>query len=159
MKLMKSIGLTLVITFTAVGLTLGQGATKSSCAKAATPAAKASDATPVTFEQAEANFHKVMSGTFHPVEDGNYEPIRARAAELATAANAWMKTPLSKVAETKNDKGEITSTLTLLAEKTEQLRLNISKGYQDDQIKTDLTEIHDIFHKIVERCQPGQEEK
>lgn len=121
---------------------------------------KAGDAasTVMTFEQAKQNFHKYMSSTFHPMEEGNYKPIREMSGELAAAANKWLKTPLGKAEMEKNSDNSITEILTQLTERTAQLDAKIKGGCDDTYIREELTAIHEIFHKLVEKCRPEQEE-
>jgi len=95
------------------------------------------------------NFHTIMSQTWHPIESGNFEPIRTRSAELAEAAAAWKKTAIPTEFKAVKD---IKKLLKELASETKELNKEIVKGISDEEIKKEMAELHDIFHKIVGLC-------
>lgn len=94
-------------------------------------------------------FHTVMSQTFHPMEEGNYKAIRERSGEMLTKALAWQKSTIP--ADFKNVK-DIKKNLAKLVEEAGELDKKIKANCTDADIKQKLTEMHDIFHKIVGLC-------
>ena len=91
-------------------------------------------------------FHKVMSQTFHPAEGGNLAPIKSKIAEMQAKAVAFQKSEIP--AELPN-KEEIKKNLDELVNGTKVLAKKIKKNASDEVIKTQLTALHDVFHKIV----------
>ena len=100
------------------------------------------------------DFHMVMAETFHPYKDSsNLEPAKARAGELAAAAEKWAAAELpSKV----NDEGTRAS-LEELKEQTSALVQVVSAG-DDKTIGDQLTKVHETFHSIQESWYGGGEE-
>lgn len=94
-------------------------------------------------------FHKVMSQTFHPAEEGNLAPIKSKIAEMQAKAVAFQKSEIP--AELPN-KEEIKKNLDELVNGTKVLAKEIKKNASDEVIKTQLTALHDVFHKIVGLC-------
>ena len=93
-------------------------------------------------------FHKVMSQTFHPVEEGNYEPIKTRIGEMVEKANALVSNPIP--AEFNNKK--VKKACVKLAKDSKKLQAKITAGATDEEIKTSLSALHDVFHTIVGLC-------
>lgn len=94
-------------------------------------------------------FHKVMSQTFHPAEEGNLAPIKSKITEMQAKAVAFQKSEIP--AELPN-KEEIKKNLDELVNGTKVLAKKIKKNASDEVIKTQLTALHDVFHKIVGLC-------
>lgn len=93
-------------------------------------------------------YHDVMSQTFHPAEEGKLAPIRKRAGELADKAKQWLDSKPPKVYDT----ADIKALLVKLNTESRALADGIAKGANDDQIKKDLTALHDRFHEIIGAC-------
>lgn len=94
------------------------------------------------------SFHEIMSQTFHPAEEGKLQPIRKLAGELAARSQQWLDSKPPKV----YDAPEIKAILVKLNIESKALADNIAKGATDDQIKKDLTALHDRFHEIMGAC-------
>jgi len=90
-----------------------------------------------------------MSQTFHPAEEGNLAPIKSKIAEMQAKAVAFQKSEIP--AELQN-KEEIKKNLDELVNGTKVLAKKIKKNASDEVIKTQLTALHDVFHKIVGLC-------
>lgn len=93
-------------------------------------------------------YHNVMSQTFHPAEEGKLEPIRKHAGELAEKAKQWLESKPPKV----YDSADIKALLVKLNAESKTLADAIAKGAKDEQIKKDLTALHDRFHEIIGAC-------
>ncbi len=93
-------------------------------------------------------YHNVMSQTFHPAEDGKLEPIRKRAGELAEKAKQWLESKPPKVYDT----ADIKALLVKLNAESKALADAIANGAKDEQLKKDLTALHDSFHEIIGAC-------
>lgn len=115
----------------------------------------ASSQTKVEWKERD-NFHQVMGQTFHPVEDGNFAPIRERSGEMVEKATAWQNSEIPKefagIASLKEN-------LTKLVAGSESLNAKIKANCTDEEIKTHLTLLHDIFHEIVGACKTTDEHK
>ena len=98
-------------------------------------------------------FHMVMSQTFHPSEDGDLKPIKERSTELANKATVLAK---SKIPAEFNNK-EIVEAANKLETDSKKLDELIKAKATDEVINKSLTNLHDTFHLIVERCQKGDE--
>lgn len=97
-------------------------------------------------------FHMVMAETFHPYKDSaNLEPVKARASELAAAAEKWASAPLPE----KVDNDEMKSKLGDLETETASL-MQIVSGGNDPAISDQLTKVHDLFHGIQEDWYGGE---
>ena len=93
-------------------------------------------------------FHKVMSQTFHPSEEGNLEPIKTRSAEMVAKADSLQK---SKIPSEFNKK-EVKDAVNKLAIDSKKLHeLILAKGTDKVIIKA-LSDLHDVFHRIVGLC-------
>jgi hypothetical protein len=93
-------------------------------------------------------FHKVMSETFHPAEEGKFEPIRQRSLEMVNAAIAWK----NSAAPEGFNKDAIKKQLKKLVKDSRELDRKIKKDISDADLKEELTELHDLFHEITEKC-------
>ncbi len=96
-------------------------------------------------------FHGVMGTTFHPVEEGNFEPIRKRSQELLDKAIAWQ----NSTAPEGYDQAAVKKTLKKLVKGAKEVHKLVQKNAAESEIKEELTELHDVFHEIMEKCQKG----
>ncbi len=98
-------------------------------------------------------FHGVMSQTFHPSEEGNLEPIKVRSAEMVAKADTLSKS----VIPAEFDKKEVREAVNKLAVDSKKLDELIKKKGSDEAITKALSELHDTFHLIVEKCSKTDE--
>lgn len=96
-------------------------------------------------------FHSVMAQTFHPSEEGNLQPIKERSGEMIEKAKALAA---SKVPDEFNKPEMLTAIKELIAG-SEKLDAMIKAKATDEEITKYLSGLHDIFHKIVGLCKPG----
>ncbi len=94
-------------------------------------------------------FHEVMSKTFHPAEEGKMEPIKSRSAEMLEKAIAWK----NSTAPAGYDKSAVTKNLRKLVKGAKKVNKLVQKTASDADLKEQLTELHTIFHEIVEKCE------
>jgi uncharacterized coiled-coil DUF342 family protein len=97
-------------------------------------------------------FHEVMSKTFHPAEEGKLEPIRSRSAEMVEKAIAWK----NSTAPEGYDKNAVKKNLGKLVKGAKELNKMVKKNASDKDLKEELSELHDVFHEIVEKCEKGE---
>lgn len=97
-------------------------------------------------------FHEVMSKTFHPAEEGKLEPIRSRSAEMVEKAIAWKNSS----APEGYDQNAVKKTLKKLVKGAKEVNKLVLKNAADSEIKEELTELHDVFHEIMEKCVKGE---
>lgn len=97
-------------------------------------------------------FHEVMSKTFHPAEEGKLEPIRSRSAEMLEKAVAWK----NSTAPEGYDKAAVEKTLKELVKGAKELNKMVKKNATDKELTEELTELHDVFHEIMDKCMPGK---
>lgn len=93
-------------------------------------------------------YHDVMSQTFHPAEEGKLEPIRKRSGELAEKAKQWLDSKPPKVYES----ADIKALLVKLNAESKALADAVARKASDEQLKKDLTGLHDRFHEIIGAC-------
>jgi uncharacterized coiled-coil DUF342 family protein len=94
-------------------------------------------------------FHEVMSKTFHPAEEGKLEPIRSRSAEMLEKAIAWK----NSTAPEGYDKTVVLENLKKLVKEAKEINKMVKKNASDKELKEELSELHDVFHEIVEKCE------
>ena len=94
-------------------------------------------------------FHEVMSKTFHPAEEGKLEPIRSRSSEMVDKAVAWK----NSTAPEGYDKSAVLKNLKKLVRGAKEINKMVKKNASDNELKEELSELHDVFHEIVEKCE------
>jgi hypothetical protein len=100
-------------------------------------------------------YHMVMAEAFHPFKDSaNLEPVKAQAAELVKAADAWVNAPLPE--KVNND--EVKAKLQSLKTDSEALAQLVVAGTAEE-IGASLTSLHDKFHELQEAWYGGGEHK
>ena len=97
-------------------------------------------------------FHEVMAKTFHPAEEGKLEPIRSRSAEMLEKAMAWK----NSTAPEGYDKTAVLKKLKELVKGAKEIDKMVKKNASDKELKEELTELHDVFHEIMEKCEDGE---
>jgi hypothetical protein len=94
-------------------------------------------------------FHKVMAQTFHPAEEGKMEPIKTRSQEMLDKAIAWK----NSTAPEGYDKKAVKKNLKDLVKGAKEIKKMVKKNASDKELKEELSELHDVFHKIMEKCE------
>ena len=96
-------------------------------------------------------FHMVMAESFHPYKDSsNLEPAKAKAVEMAAAADKWASAPLPE--KVNND--EVKAKLGQLKTETAAFAETV-KSADDQKIGESLTSLHDLFHELQETWYGG----
>jgi hypothetical protein len=124
---------------------------------------KETTATETTTDSTSANtdewkamddFHMIMAESFHPYKDSaNLAPAKAKATELATAAEQWLAAPLPEKVNNQNVKTKLEALKTKTAAFVET-----SKSTDDKVVGDALTELHDMFHELQEAWYAGRGE-
>ncbi len=94
-------------------------------------------------------FHEVMSKTFHPAEEGKLEPIRKRSQEMVDKAVSWQ----NSTAPEGYNQAAVKKSLKKLVKGAKEINKMVQKNAADDEIKKELSELHDVFHEIMEKCE------
>lgn len=94
------------------------------------------------------DFHKVMSETFHSAEDGNLEPIKKLSTVMSEKAVALSKSAIPS----EFNKKEVKAAIAELVKESKKLDSLVQKKAKDTEINEKLSQLHDIFHKIVGLC-------
>lgn len=94
-------------------------------------------------------FHEVMSKTFHPAEEGKLDPIRKRSQEMVDKAIAWQ----NSTAPEGYNQDAVKKTLKKLVKGAKKVNKMVQKNASDNELKEELTGLHDVFHEIMEKCQ------
>ncbi len=100
-------------------------------------------------------FHTVMSKTFHPSEEGNLQPVKDNAANLLANAKLWQA---SKIPAAFNQT-ETKKVLVNLVSKCDEIIIAVKSKKSDDDLKKLISEAHEIFHQIEEKCRKPETEK
>ncbi len=94
------------------------------------------------------SFHSVMGKTFHPAEEGNLKPLKDSANTLLQKAISWQSSTPPKGYDAK-----ITAPiLKQLTSKCTEIKKAVSAKKNDATLTKLITEAHDIFHEIMEKC-------
>lgn len=99
-------------------------------------------------------FHGVMSQTFHPSEEGDLAPIKKRSGEMTEKAMALANSKIPA----EFSKKDVLEAVKKLETDSKLLDELVKKNASDDVISKSLTDLHDTFHLIVERCNKNDEE-
>lgn len=94
------------------------------------------------------DFHVVMAATFHPAEEGKMEPIRTRSQEMVDKAVAWNDSE----APAGYNKQAVGATLKDLVKGAKEIDKMVKASATDKELVAKLTDLHEIFHKIMEKC-------
>ena len=100
-------------------------------------------------------FHSFMAATFHPAEEGKFAPLKQKADSLFEAARTWQRSAIPedfKAEETKE-------ALKKLVIKCAAVKKAVEAKSSDEVLKKLITEAHEIFHQIVEKCHGPDTEK
>jgi hypothetical protein len=101
------------------------------------------------------NFHKVMGKTFHSAEENNLQPLKDSATALVLKAKAWQQ---SKTPSGYNE--TVTKPiLKKLVAKCNQVQKAVAAKKDDKTLVKLITEAHDIFHEIMEKCRVDDKHK
>lgn len=94
------------------------------------------------------DFHDVMGSTFHPAEEDDLQPLKENSALLVERAKAWQNSTVPEGYD-----GELTKPiLKKLVKECEAIHKAVKAGKPDAQLKAMITEAHDTFHEIMEKC-------
>ena len=93
-------------------------------------------------------FHSFMAASFHPTEDGNFKPLRKNADSMVITAKLWLASAIPPDYKPKLTK----TTLEKLVKQCAEISKAVSDNMSDDKLKTMITNAHNTFHIIVEKC-------
>lgn len=96
------------------------------------------------------DYHELLSKTFHPAEDGNFDPIKNSSEELVVKAEALDLKTMPQELRT----SQLDETITILKKQTKTVNDLVQKKAPNAEILRAFQNLHDVFHRIVEICQP-----
>ena len=108
----------------------------------------------LTYAQPKGNwkemhdFHGVISKTFHPAEENDLGPLKENAGELLTLAKAWQQ---SKVPQG-YDQQVTAPILEKLVQQFVKIQAAVKAKKSDPDLKKMISDGHDIFHELMEKC-------
>ena len=139
-----------LILFVAIaGLALACGKKEGHEHGDASDSSDSSDSTSASADEWKAmdDFHVIMADTFHPFKDSsNLEPAKTHSEHLAMEAEKWAAAPLPEKVNNEETKAKLEQ----LKTDTRALADKVKAGGTDEEVGTQLTAIHDLFHKIQE---------
>ncbi len=98
------------------------------------------------------NFHGLMSSSFHPAEEGNLKPLKEKAESLLNAAKEWKASTIPAGYKPK----ETSETLAQLVKQLNEVNKAVKAKKDDASLTKMITEAHDIFHNVAEKCKTGE---
>jgi len=107
-------------------------------------------------EWAEAeSFHEIMALTYHPMRDeGKMEPVSENAEELLAKAKVWAAAEVPG----NLDADVVSSSLATLVSQSEKLVELVGASAGEEELKQQVNNIHDTFHKLHEMMEGEHEE-
>jgi hypothetical protein len=94
------------------------------------------------------DFHAVMSKSFHPAEENNFKPLKQHADSIVIVAKAWQ----ASIVPVGFNGAVPKPILEKLVKQTEIVQTAVKQNKSDAELKKLITEAHDIFHEIMEKC-------
>lgn len=108
--------------------------------------------TPAEWPERDA-FHEYMANTWHPADEGDFAPLKEMARDMAASADAWATADIPE----EYNKDGVAETLSKLSEEANALADKVEEGSaSDDELLTEIANLHDTFHTIVEKCHGGE---
>jgi len=95
-------------------------------------------------------YHEIISKSFHAAEKGNLDIIKTNSENLV--ANAELMVVENMPEEYRKPK--TIETLVELKRKTKVVNDLVQRKAADNDIKTALFKLHDVYHKIIGTCEP-----
>lgn len=93
-------------------------------------------------------FHNYMAATFHPSEEGNFKPLKQHSDSLLITAKLWQASAIPA-----DYKPELTrTTLKQLVKLCSEINEGVKANLADAKLKAMITNAHNTFHTIVEKC-------
>jgi hypothetical protein len=96
------------------------------------------------------DYHELLSKTFHPAEDGNFDPIKNSSEDLVVKAEALDLKTMPQELRT----SQLDETIAVLKKQTKTVNDLVQKKAPNAEIMRAFQNLHDVFHRIVEICQP-----
>lgn len=94
------------------------------------------------------NFYEVLGKTFYASEKGDLDIIKSNSEDLVLKAELLSIEGMP--AEYRNPK--TLETLLTLKKQTKLVHVLVQENFTDDEIKTALSKLHEIFYALVELC-------
>lgn len=98
------------------------------------------------------DYHELLSKTFHPAEEGNLNPIKVSSEDLVAKAELLDVETMPQDLRT----AKLDENINLLKKQTKVVSELITRKAPNAEIMRAFQNLHDIFHKIVQMCEPGR---
>jgi len=98
------------------------------------------------------DYHELLSKTFHPAEEGNFGPIKSSSEDLVAKAELLDVEKMPQDLRTP----KVDETISVLKRQTKLVSELVTRKAPDAEIMRAFQNLHDVFHRIVEICQPGK---
>lgn len=96
------------------------------------------------------DYHELLSKTFHPAEEGNLNPIKVSSEDLVARAELLDVETMPQDLRT----AKLDENIVVLKKQTKVVSELITKKAPNAEIMRAFQNLHDIFHRIVEMCEP-----
>jgi hypothetical protein len=95
------------------------------------------------------DFHTVMAATWHPVsKSSDFTAIRAKAGDLATAAEKWAAATVPSACDKKENRDAIAD----VAKQSKALAALVAAKGSDADVKKALHDLHERFEVVEHGC-------
>lgn len=136
-----------LLLFASVFVFLSFGCQQQASTGQESASAAAEPATLEAWDAMKEEYHHMMAFTFHPAEDGDLAPIKKDHAAMAEKAKEFAA---MGIPEAHAGKG-LDELVKKLQADSQALSDLINKGAGDEEIKTALFALHDVYHSIEEK--------
>jgi hypothetical protein len=96
------------------------------------------------------DYHELLSKTFHPAEEGNLNPIKVSSEDLVARAELLDVETMPQDLRT----AKLDENISILKRQTKVVSELITNKAPNAEIMRAFQNLHDIFHTIVQMCEP-----
>lgn len=94
------------------------------------------------------DFHAVMGVTFHPADEDNLQPVKEKAGDLLRKALDWQQAAMPQGYNSEASKPILKKPV----KQCKALKAAVEKKKLDAELEKMITEAHEVFHEIKEKC-------
>ena len=93
-------------------------------------------------------FHELLAATYHPAAKDSLQPLRAKAADLASAATAWAAS--APPDSCKSD--DVRKSVATIATDAQAIAARVKANAPDAELKSSASALHELFETVEQRC-------